>query len=189
MLASSVGDLNIVKLLLKNGATIDEKDNTGSTSLMFACYRGHFDIVKLLLEHGAIVNLTNNHGDTALHRACIKNSNIPVITELLKYGADPNIKNKYNKKPIDIFQGTEDEKKEVEQLIKQSIILHGVKSIDRSIDEHNNPFGVNVPGGLENLQNLTEYIGGKRRKTKKRKNKTKKSKRRYTKGVYTPLKI
>lgn len=173
MLASSVGDLNIVELLLKKGATIDDKDNTGSTSLMFACYRGHFDIVKLLLEHGAIVNLTNNHGDTALHRACKKQSNIPVITELLKYGADPNIKNKYNKKPIDIFQGTEDEKKEVEQLIKQSIILHGVKSIDRSIDEHNNPFGVNVPGGFENLQNLKEYIGGKRRKTK-----TKRSKRR-----------
>mgnify|MGYP000506815697 CR=1 FL=1 len=36
---------------------------------------------------------------------------IPVITELLKYGADPNIKNKYNEKPIDIFRGTEDEKK------------------------------------------------------------------------------
>jgi ankyrin repeat protein len=175
MVASRAGDVNIVELLLNRGATIDEKDNTGSTSLMFACYQGHFLIVKLLLEHGSIVNLTNNHGDTALHSACKKQSNIPVITELLKYGADPNIKNKYNEKPIDIFRGTEDEKKEVEQLIKQSIILHGVKSIDRSIDEHNNPFGVNVPGGFENLQNLKEYMGGKRRKTK-----TKKSKRRKT---------
>lgn len=175
MVASRVGDVNIVELLLNRGATIDEKDNTGSTSLMFACYQGHFLIVKLLLEHGSIVNLTNNHGDTALHSACKKQSNIPVITELLKYGADPNIKNKYNEKPIDIFRGTEDEKKKVEQLIKQSIILHGVKSIDRSIDEHNNPFGVNVPGGFENLQNLKEYMGGKRRKTK-----TKKSKRRKT---------
>lgn len=181
MVASRAGDVNIVELLLNRGATIDEKDNTGSTSLMFACYQGHFLIVKLLLEHGSIVNLTNNHGDTALHSACKKQSNIPVITELLKYGADPNIKNKYNEKPINIFQGTEDEKKEVEQLIKQSIILHGVKLIDRSIDEHNNPFGVNVPGGFENLQNLKEYMGGKRRnsnKKSKRRNPNKKSKRR-----------
>jgi ankyrin repeat protein len=174
MLASHKGDFAIVKLLLDMGANIDDKDNTCSTSLMFACYSGHFVIVKLLLERGANVNLTNNHGDTAFHNACKYKPDILIIKELLVYGADPNIKNKYNEKPIDIFQGTENEKREVEQLIKQSIILHGVKSIDRSIDEHNNPFGVNVPYGFENFKNLTEYIGGKRRKTKKR----------NTKGAY-----
>jgi ankyrin repeat protein len=178
MWASRTGDFDIVKLLLDRGATIDDKDNSGSTSLMFASYSGHFDIVQLLLERGANVNLTNNIGETALHNACKKQSNIPIITELLKYGADPNITNKYKQKPIDVFKGTAEDKTEVENLIKKSIILHGVESIDSSIGKANNPFGVNVSGGFENFENLKEYMGGKRKKSKRKKSRRKKSRRR-----------
>ena len=164
MWASRKGDLDIVKLLLDMGANIDDKDNTGSTSLMFACYSGYFDIVKLLLERGANVNLTNNVGDTALHNACKYKPDILIIKELLNYGADPNITNKYKQNPIDVFKGTETDKTEAENVIKQRIIIHGVNSMDSSIGQYN-PFGVHVSSGLENLQNLKEYIGGKRRKS------------------------
>lgn len=185
MWASRKGDLGIVKLLLDMGANIDDKDNTGSTSLMFACYSGYFDIVKLLLERGANVNLTNNVGDTALHNACKYKPDILIIKELLNYGADPNITNKYKQKPIDVFKGTEKDKTEAENLIKQRIIIHGVNSMDSSIGRYN-PFGVNVPSGLENLENLKEYIGGKRRKTKRRKTKRRKnSAKRRTKSTFT----
>lgn len=175
MWASRKGDLGIVKLLLDMGANIDDKDNTGSTSLMFACYSGYFDIVKLLLERGANFNLTNNFGDTALHNACKYKPDILIIKELLNYGADPNITNKEKQKPIDVFKGTEKDKTEAENLIKQRIIIHGFNSMDSSIGQYN-PFGVNVSSGLENLENLKEYIGGKRRKTKRRKSSAKRRK-------------
>ena len=161
MWASYTGDLGIVKLLLDKGANIYDKDITGSTSLMLACDNGKIDIVELLLERGANVNLINNDGETALHNACkykpcpypythwIKemNNKLLIIKELLNYGADPNITNRWEQKPIDVFQGTEKLKTEAENLIKQHIIIHGVNSMDSSIGQYNNPFGVNVPGG------------------------------------------
>jgi ankyrin repeat protein len=46
----------IVKLLLETGATVDAKENDGSTPLWQAAYRGDEAIVKLLLEKGAAVD-------------------------------------------------------------------------------------------------------------------------------------
>ncbi|XP_041358194.1 uncharacterized protein LOC121375047 isoform X2 [Gigantopelta aegis] len=67
MLAVSHGRPNMVKLLLENGATINEQDDDGSTALMCACEHGHSDIVKLLLAHPSCdATLTDNDGSTAL---------------------------------------------------------------------------------------------------------------------------
>ncbi len=201
MWASREGDLDIVKLLLDKGANIDDKDTlSGSTSLMFACDNGKFDIVKLLLERGANVNLINNNENTALHNACeynpypypythwitLMNNKLLIIKELLNYGADPNITNRLKQKPIDVFKGTEKDKTEAENLIKQHIIIHGVNSMDSSIGQYN-PFGEN----LGNLDDLTKYIGiGKRRKSsaKRRKSSAKRRKnsaKRRAKSTFT----
>lgn len=49
MLAVSQGRTDIVETLLEVGASVNDKDNEGSTALMVACEHGHTDIVKILL--------------------------------------------------------------------------------------------------------------------------------------------
>ena len=66
-LASREGHLEIVKLLIENGANINAKDNDGETALMGASYNGHLEVVKYLIENGADVNIKDNYyGITAL---------------------------------------------------------------------------------------------------------------------------
>ena len=42
----------MVKLLLKNGANIDDKNNDGSTPLHLACGNRSLEVVKLFLGNG-----------------------------------------------------------------------------------------------------------------------------------------
>lgn len=51
MLAASHGKLDVVKLLLENGADINIQDDDGSTALMCAAEHGYLDIVNLLATH------------------------------------------------------------------------------------------------------------------------------------------
>jgi len=51
--AAAAGHLNIVKLLVKEGAVVNSTTRTNSTPLRAACFDGHYEIVKYLVEHGA----------------------------------------------------------------------------------------------------------------------------------------
>jgi len=51
--AAAAGHLDIVKLLVRQGADVNKTTKTNSTPLRAACYDGHFDIVKYLIVHGA----------------------------------------------------------------------------------------------------------------------------------------
>jgi len=51
--ASYNGALEVVRLLLEQGADVEAKDEDGKTALQQAGDRGHDEIVKLLREHGA----------------------------------------------------------------------------------------------------------------------------------------
>ncbi len=58
-----------VKLLLREGAQVDLKDNAGRTPLSYAAGRGHKAIVNLLLKEGAVVNLVDGLGQSPLSYA------------------------------------------------------------------------------------------------------------------------
>lgn len=51
--AAAAGHLNIVKLLVKEGAVVNSTTKTNSTPLRAACFDGHYETVKYLVEHGA----------------------------------------------------------------------------------------------------------------------------------------
>ncbi len=61
MAASSINNLEIVKLLLEHGAaeSINEGRDEGITALMFACRSGNLEIVTLLLKNGATDSINN----------------------------------------------------------------------------------------------------------------------------------
>jgi uncharacterized protein len=64
--ASRRGYLDIVRLLLENGADSDACDRNDSTPLMLASRGGHLDIVRVLLENGAAIDSCNYDNSTPL---------------------------------------------------------------------------------------------------------------------------
>ena len=74
-------NLDIVRLLLANGADINKADYDGRTPLYLACRNDNLDIVRLLLANGADINKADYDGRTPLLWACRYNK--PEIVELL----------------------------------------------------------------------------------------------------------
>ncbi len=75
MCACLKGHLEIVRELLRRGASVDAADTqgyyTGYTALLWACCRGHLEIVVELLGYGAFVDAAVTiSGQTSLMRAC-----------------------------------------------------------------------------------------------------------------------
>lgn len=91
--AAFFGHLDIVDLLLKNGADVNARErDSRETALMEASDAGHSDIVALLLKNGADVHIRNGNGQTALHLA-IKEDHRKILPLLLAAGADPYAQN------------------------------------------------------------------------------------------------
>jgi hypothetical protein len=86
-LASENHHLEIVCLLLENGAVVKGKDKDGNTALHFPSQEGHLETVHLLLEKGAELDGKDNDGWTALHRASLYGHMETVCLFLLKNGA------------------------------------------------------------------------------------------------------
>jgi ankyrin repeat protein len=63
---SRKGNLEICKILIKNGANIDVIDNEGWTPLMRAITSKNSDLVKFLLDHGADINKLNSVGESPI---------------------------------------------------------------------------------------------------------------------------
>ncbi|KAJ5369399.1 hypothetical protein N7509_014011 [Penicillium cosmopolitanum] len=85
-LASEQGNLNIVKILVNSGASIDEWNYSGVYPLHHASENGHTSIVQLLLELGATQKHSYDLG-TPLHLAA-SNGHADVVQQLLTYGAE-----------------------------------------------------------------------------------------------------
>ena len=69
--AAKTGQMETAKLLIKNGADVNAKGNTGVTALHEAS-NGQREMVKLLIKNRANVNAKNDNGNTSLHRASAK---------------------------------------------------------------------------------------------------------------------
>lgn len=99
-LAAKAGSYHAVRSLVKAGADVNSTDMTyGRTALHIAVEGGHKDILEFLLKNTKIdVNRRNFSGNTALHTAIVipgmKSKEICAL--LLKYGADPHLRN-YNR--------------------------------------------------------------------------------------------
>lgn len=57
------GSLDCVKLLVKYGAEVRQKDENGWTPLHIACSDGHAEIARYLLSQGAQVDVVNDDGE------------------------------------------------------------------------------------------------------------------------------
>ena len=99
LIASYLGNADIVELLLEHGAKVDLVDDEDDTPLHCACIHGHFTIAQSLLKHGASVHSIDNDGDTPLHCACIKGS-FHLAQLLIEHKADVHAKNDDQETPL-----------------------------------------------------------------------------------------
>ena len=91
IIASFTGHLNVVQLLLDEGAEVDAKGNDGRAALFAAFQNGHLEVVQALLAKGADIDAQMNNGATALIVAS-QNGHLEVVQALLAKGADVNVK-------------------------------------------------------------------------------------------------
>jgi ankyrin repeat protein len=86
MYAAYVGSLDAMKLLLKEGASVNLQSQSGATALIWAAT--DLDKVRLLIAHGANVNLATKRGRTALLVAAMSDPSAAIVKLLLEKGAD-----------------------------------------------------------------------------------------------------
>ncbi len=85
MLASRNQALEVMEILLINGARINSQDKQGRTALIMAAKNGRKEAVELLLNHNADIHIKGNDKKTALDLAeWHKVVNIVVATEIIE---------------------------------------------------------------------------------------------------------
>ena len=88
-------DVKLLKQQLDSGADVNERDEHGSTALLYASRHGRDRCLTLLLEAGADVNQADTQGNTPLIEATIQNY-LRSVQILLEAGADVNRCNEDN---------------------------------------------------------------------------------------------
>jgi len=83
--AATKGNLDVLNVLIANGADVESTTMVGETPLMMAALYGHVDIIKVLLKKKAKVDKLNLHGCSALHLAS-KIGNVEIIQLLIDSG-------------------------------------------------------------------------------------------------------
>ena len=95
------GDIlvNMMKLLLDNGADPNIQNNGGFTPLIQACYLGNIRAVKILIDKGADVNIKTKLGVNAIQKASY-NGYADIVELLISNGANVNEASNVGKTPL-----------------------------------------------------------------------------------------
>ncbi|EAY12727.1 ankyrin repeat protein, putative [Trichomonas vaginalis G3] len=89
IVATRLGELDIVEYLLECKADIEAKDAIGETALLTAATYGHFNVVCLLVTKGANIEAQDKYLWTPLMAACA-NGYEDIVRILISTGANPN---------------------------------------------------------------------------------------------------
>lgn len=101
MVACERGHYSVAKKLLYARALVNQQENTfGITALTQAAQEGYGRLIKLLLKWKADVNLARKDGITPSHIAA-HNDHLWATQFLVNAGAQIDVRDKYDKRPID----------------------------------------------------------------------------------------
>lgn len=124
------GSYNMIKLLLKNGASPCIATPNGKTLLHLICLKNKtltpnlIEILGLLESMGIDINARDIQGYTAFHYALNNNSDLELITKLLEMHADPKIAMEKNITPLHIASGQSNFAQLIPEFIKRGVDLY-----------------------------------------------------------------
>jgi ankyrin repeat protein len=90
--AARHNSVDMVTLLLKNGAKIDARNRELATPLALAAWRGSLDAAKVLLAKGADIEARNVRGQTPLFYAVVGPNAVNLVPFLIEHGAEINVR-------------------------------------------------------------------------------------------------
>ena len=106
--AASNSDHSSCKLLLENGAEVNQVDEWGQTALHHVMMdetgeiKNAIETARLLINHGANINAQCIVGETPIHCAISGDEkSIPLINLILKSSPDLGVQNSYDETPLD----------------------------------------------------------------------------------------
>ena len=100
-----MNDLSKVSILLTNGEDPNKLNEEGLSALHIAVLKENKNMIYLLLKNGANPNIqSTNTQQTCLHFAYQQRNSEEIVNLLIKYNADMNILDIYNKKPKEYAQ-------------------------------------------------------------------------------------
>ena len=85
--ASNEGHLDVVQILVEQGADQNKTTINGETPIAMASFNGHLEVVKYLLEQGSSIEKVDNDGWTPLNSGVLAGQ-LEVVQYLLEQGAD-----------------------------------------------------------------------------------------------------
>jgi len=98
--------VQLVELLIANGAAVNHQDDDGATALMYAARNGDTQAVNALLRNGASVNIADNDGETALMKAAASSCTEGTVRALLSAGADLTARDHKGRNALDSFRSS-----------------------------------------------------------------------------------
>ena len=143
--ASQYGKIEIVRLLLDRGATVNAEGKDGDKPLHCVLYREHNSqeegvrVAQLLLERGADVNTRRNDHLTPLHLAT-NFGNLEIVRLLLDHSADPeaNAEGNMGEKPLHKVSYGKYRSQEDRVSVAELLLEHGA-DVNTRRDDHRTP--------------------------------------------------
>ncbi len=93
------GNIPVMSLLLKSGASVQRPNGFGHTPLHRAAHQGRLEAIQLLLSHGADIEARDKDGGCPLQSAA-KGDQLHAVKALLSAGANVKAKNNYGKTAV-----------------------------------------------------------------------------------------
>eukprot|EP00058_Branchiostoma_floridae_P015934 XP_002601422.1 hypothetical protein BRAFLDRAFT_81285 [Branchiostoma floridae] len=93
-IACDKGHVDIVRLLLRKGASLVKRTAAAFAPLHAAAYEGRTEIVELLVKHGATLDIQDCFQNTPLITACAEN-HVDTVRRLIELGARPDLDDCY----------------------------------------------------------------------------------------------
>lgn len=112
-------EMDMVQLLVANGANVDEREKTGHTPVIYAAQMGKLDILKVLVDSGANIHMETNDGGSALYMAA-QGGFEKTVKYLARKGASIHHKNKKGSSVLFVAIASGDDKI-VKFLLKQGV--------------------------------------------------------------------